>query len=110
MKHKSMEAYCYYKKQYPGVVIFFRVNNKFEAYHEDAELVSTMVDVKVDHIVEGEDRFSKVSLPADDIFDYMTILASSDIVSKLIVQKNNDGEYALPDVQEIMKNRLDDYL
>jgi DNA mismatch repair ATPase MutS len=102
----KIRAYCYYKEQYPQPVIFFRVGNDYEAYLEDAVTVSKMVSgIKLEQTKLG--NIIKFSISQE--FDYISSLASYGITIKTINQRNQIGNFDVPDVDLIINDKEIDY-
>lgn len=103
MDSKNIEAYNYYKQQYPGTVIFFRVGNNYEAYQEDAKIVSPIIGE------EPGSNMNKISFPTDKVYDFIALLANHNITTKLISYRNENGDFDVPDIEKIKYDQEIDY-
>ena len=105
MGNKNIKAYCYYKQQYPETVVFFRVNNNYEVYQEDAEKIGKILGLDIENTTLN----AKVIFPVEKGYDYVSELTSHNLIIKMISQRNQDGEFDVPDVDEIKTDEEIDY-
>lgn len=101
MKNHKIEAYEFYKVQYPAQILFFLVGENYEAYGSDVLEVSKALEVK------PEDSIIKI--PANDILDVVGRLYLKDIPSRTIISVNDMHKYDVPDVARIKKEMEEDY-
>jgi DNA mismatch repair ATPase MutS len=104
-KNARVRAYCYYKEQYPQSVIFFRVGNDYEAYREDAVTVNKIVGIEFGQTMSEK----KVKFSMNKGSDYISLLTSQDIAVKTISQRNQNGDFDIPDVDLIINDKEIDY-
>lgn len=109
MGSKNIKAYCYYKQQYPETVIFFRVGNNYEIYQEDAERVSKIVGIDTEEFLQNQESSVKVKFPADMAYEYTSVLASHNIVIKMISHRNENNEFDVPNIDELQMDKEIDY-
>jgi DNA mismatch repair ATPase MutS len=104
-KNAKLQAYCYYKEQYPQSVVFFRIGDNYEAYREDAVTVNKIVGVEFEQMTPEKE----VKFLIDKEFDYISLLASHNIEVKIISQRNQTGDFDIPDVDLIINDKEIDY-
>ena len=90
MNNNAIEAYKYYKEMYAPFIIFFRINNTYHAYFEDAQTISSILKIPID----GE----CVAIPSEQILDVMGSLSSHGKQAKMISYRDDLGHHTLPDV------------
>lgn len=94
MNEEKRNIYREYKKENNELVLFFRVSGKsYEAYFDDADIVSELT------MVEAADNIA--SVPAGQIYEYIGILGQNGVGSKTIqcIDKiENTVHFSLPDV------------
>jgi DNA mismatch repair ATPase MutS len=104
----NIKAYCYYKQQYPETVVFFRVGNNYEIYQEDAKRVGKIIGLDTEDFMQDQESSAKLKFPIDIAYEYAFALASHNIVIKMISQRNQDGEFDVPDIDELqMEKEID---
>lgn len=110
MDSRVSKVYSYYKGLYPQIVSLFRVDNSYEAYFEDAINIAPVIGLPVQgKAVDDGFVINVVVVPAGDILDYVAVLSMNGIDTKLIVQRNSAGKFALPDIKELEKDKNLDY-
>lgn len=110
MNSRVTEVYSYYKELYPQIVSLFRVDNSYEAYFEDAVNIAPVIGLPVQgKAMDNGFVINVVAVPAGDILDYVAVLSMNGIDTKLIVQRNSAGKFALPDIKELEKDKNLDY-
>ena len=102
---KIIAAYYYYKGQCGDDVVMFRYNEHYHAYFDDARRVSNTLGVKL--FDDGE--FTDVQLPVDSILDFVDELSMFGIKVTLIDYRNERGDFDIPDVAIINKEKIEDY-
>lgn len=105
MGSKKIEAYSYYKQQYPDTLIFFRVGDYYEAYQEDAATVGALLGMQA----LNEDDLIKIVVPVREIFDFVAVLATYNIITKLISRRDESGGFDIPDIDKIKYDQEIDY-
>lgn len=108
MNSKIIEVYKHYKSLYGSMVMLFRVCNNYEAYFDDAEIISTVLNKQV-HTDSNENGVTKVILPASGILDAVGDLHAQNWKCKLISYRDNTGNFTLPDVKQLIKEQEMDY-
>ena len=91
------------------MLLLFRVRNNYEAYFDDSTSISTILNVQLHTEEVGNIVISKVVLPASDILDLVGDLGNYNIQCKLIQQRNQTGDFGLPDVELLKKEQELDY-
>jgi DNA mismatch repair ATPase MutS len=107
MRNKKIEAYCYYKQQYPGTVVFFRVENNYEIYQEDARKIGEILGLDVEKSMQGQESVVIARLPIETEYEHVSKLTS--IAIKMISHRNEKGEFDVPDVDELQIDKEIDY-
>ena len=102
---KIIAAYYYYKGQCGDGVVMFRYNDHYNACFDDARRVSNALGIEV---AEGC-GLVVVQLPADSILDYVDELSMYGIRVMLVDYRNDRGDYDIPDVAIINKEKTEDY-
>ena len=72
-------------------------------YFDDATSISTILNVQLHTEEVGNIVISKVVLPASDILDLVGDLGNYNIQCKLIQQRNQTGDFGLPDAYNNVK-------
>ncbi|MDD6104211.1 MAG: hypothetical protein PUB73_06345 [Bacteroidales bacterium] len=90
MNNNATEAYEYYKELYAPFIIFFHINNTYQAFFEDAEIISTTLKIPT---VEG-----RITIPSQNILDLVGELSTFGKQAKMISYRDDSGRYCLPDV------------
>jgi hypothetical protein len=85
------------------------VQNNYEAYFDDATCISTILNVQLHTEEVGNIVISKVVLPASDILDLVGDLGNYNKQCKLFQQRNQVGDFDLPDVELLKKEQELDY-
>ena len=101
MERKQIEAYDFYKNEYPGTLLFFHVKDRYVVLSDDSSRVAKLLDQNV-----GES--SELSFKDDDMSIFKT-LGDFDIQIRLIDYRNDNGEFDYPDIKLIKKEKQDDY-
>jgi DNA mismatch repair ATPase MutS len=109
MGSKNIKAYCYYKEQYPNTVMLFRVGDNYEVYREDADKISKILGLDIENTTLTQEAVTKVIFPVEKGYDYVSELTSHNLITKMISQRNQDGEFDVPDVDGIRTDRETDY-
>lgn len=107
--NRVVEVYQHYKSLNGPMLLLFRVQNNYEAYFDDATSISTILNVQLHTEEVGNIVISKVVLPASDILDLVGDLGNYNIQCKLIQQRNQTGDFGLPDVELLKKEQELDY-
>lgn len=110
MEIKNIEAYHYYKQKYPETVIFFRVNHNYEVYQEDAIQVGSILGEQTAKTNISEDIPGiKVRFHVDKGYDYIEKLSSKNIPTKIVSHRNENGNFDVPDIQQLEESMEIDY-
>lgn len=86
----------YYKNKYPGYIIFYRKNDDFVAYLENAARVSRVLGIPV---AQTKEEIPYVSIHHLEFLDVVGFLNTCGISAKGILYRNDNGEYDIPDVE-----------
>lgn len=101
MNKKQTEAYSYYKRLYPGVVVLYHIGDDYVALGEDVVTVAHCLNVDAEN-VSGEFRF-----PYGDV-SIISRLGDS-LQLKMIDYRNRDGDLDYPDIQKLKEEKYEDY-
>lgn len=102
MNERVIEVYKHYKSLYGSMLLLFRVRNNYEAYFDDAKSISTMLNIPLR--TEGN-----ICIPVSDVLDIISELSGDGAEFKLIQQRNNDGEFDLPDIKLMAEEKIMDF-
>lgn len=106
MNGEVNRAYAYYKAQHPGSILLFRVKNLYEAYFDDADRIRELLGSST---LKFTQREQTVCLPSDSICDYVSVLGDSGCALQFIEYRNDDGEFAIPDVNLLENEKAMDF-
>lgn len=101
MNHLTIEAYEFFKAQYPDYLLLFLVGNYYEAYGTDSLTISNLLGVRQKDLI--------VQIPANNILDVVGRLSLMGFPSKVLVSRNATGERDVPDVSRIKLERSEDF-
>ena len=101
MNKKQTEAYGYYKRLYPGVVVLYHISDDYVALGDDAVTVAHCLNV------DAEDVFGEFRFPYGDV-GIISRLGDS-LQLKMIDYRNRDGDLDYPDVQKLKEEKYEDY-
>ena len=100
MEKKQIEVYTFYKKLYPGFVLFFHVKDQYVSLFDDAGSV-----VKV---LGGCCTHNFVAYPDTDM-EFLSILGEAGIKVKIVEFRNDKNELDLPDIEILQNEKAADY-
>lgn len=100
--NQVMEAYSYYKAIHKNCCIFFRIDNSYIAFFDDAKLVASLLGILCNDPTQ-------CAIPSANVLDYVEKLYHNDVVCKLISYKDASGNYVLPDIEQIKSDKTEDY-
>ena len=101
MRTLTIEAHKYFKNMYAPYIIFYRVDDNYLTFYEDAKTVSSVVGLKIEEGI--------VIVPESDIFEYLKSLSEHGVYCKLVSVRNASGKYDIPDVSLIESEEKQDY-
>lgn len=101
MNKKQIEAYSYYKAKQPRTIFLFSNNDHYEAFSEDAKVISDTFGLALNDDV--------VMVPAAGILDKVSILFQAGYETKLISYRDDDGKCGIPDISRIADDQANDY-
>lgn len=110
MNNKEIAVYKHYKSLYGSMLLLFRVRNNYEAYFDDAKSISAKLNIQL-HTEKSEVDIhtSKVYIPASNVLDVISGLSNEGYEFKLIQQRNETGEFDLPDINQLIREQNMDY-
>lgn len=87
----TMMAYSYYKSKHDNYLFLFRHKDGYRAYYNDAKRISSLLNYSYDDISNSVFISSNIN-----IYDIVGELYNYGIVCKLIMYRNENGEFDLP--------------
>lgn len=110
MNSKTIETYQHYKAMYAPMLLLFRVRNNYEAYFDDANVISGILGEQV-HTDKNEDGavIERITLPVTGILDVVGRIYACGRECKLISQRDDTGIFTLPDIQRLKTEQEIDY-
>ena len=109
MRSKKIMAWLYYKQLNPNDVLFFRVKDCYEVYQEDAMNVCKIINVQVKEEVYERELVVTLNLPVNEGFECASLLSEHNLTTKMISQRDENGEYSLPDIDKLKNEKTSDY-
>lgn len=106
MNGEVNRAYAYYKERTPDSILLFRVKDMYEAYFADADKIGLLFGGTQ---FKFETRPQTVSLQSDQIFDCLAFLGDAGVSARLIECRNDDGEFDIPDVSRLKREKEMDF-
>lgn len=109
MNSKEIAVYKHYKSLYGSMLLLFRVQNNYEAYFDDAKSISAKLNIQL-HTEKSVADISipKVYIPASNVLDVISGLSNEGYEFK-IQQRNETGEFDLPDINQLIREQNMDY-
>lgn len=93
MINKFLYAYKRAKKEVNGLC-FFRVENRFEAYYDDASKINNLLGIVIyDLEIEPGVVVKACKIPVDDIDENISKLHAMNIGTRLSEQRNSSGNF-----------------
>lgn len=99
-----LEAYHYYKAQYPDHVILFHLEGRYECYMQDAGTVEELHEYRYIYV---ENETAIISEPK--ITNVVISLINRGVMVKIIEYRDNNGKYNIPKVKQIRNDSEMDY-
>lgn len=106
MTSRIILAGAYYHQKYPGFIIFYRLDDCYVAFQEDAGRAAKVLQKSVYTTNEGIDC---LRLIRSEFLDAVELLAMCGLSVKGITYRDNDGKYAIPDVKILSEEEEMDY-
>ena len=106
MTSSIVQVEKYYHQKYPGTLIFFRVDDSFVAFDEDASRVAGVLQRPTFRDVSGQ---ITISLDYNEYFESVELLSYCGFVAKAIVYRNDEGKFDVPDINYINEELESDY-
>lgn len=105
MRQQIEQALDYYRAQYPDTVIFFRLGMYCTAFGEDAVKTAPLIGVKHSHTY----GMASLSIPYKCFFEKLEVLQLCGIAFRGITYLDDNGNYAIPDVDRLKAEQEIDY-
>ena len=102
MKRKQIDMYKFFKNEYTGALIFFRVKDRFVTLFDDAEEIAGFLGRQLD---EGGQSFS---FPCGDL-ETMSRVGDLSKAVEFVSVRNADEEFDFPNISLIQEQREIDY-
>lgn len=106
MTSRIISAGMYFHQKYPGSLIFYRMGNSYVAFQEDAERAAKILQMVVTPTREG---ISSLSIVRSQFLDAMELITMCGISFRGIAYRDDDGNFAIPDVKRIQEEEEMDY-
>lgn len=108
MRRQIEQALDYYRAQYPNTVIFFRLGMYYTAFGEDAFKTALLIGAKHSHTYGME----SLSIPYKcflEKLEVLQLLQFCGIAFRGITYIDDNGNYAIPDVDRLKAEQEIDY-
>ncbi len=105
MRQQIEQALDYYRAQYPDTVIFFRLGMDYIAFGEDTVKTAPLIGVKHSHTYGME----SLSIPYKCFLEKLEVLQLCGIAFRGITYLDDNGNYAVPDVERLKAEEEIDY-
>lgn len=99
MEERILSAYDYYHNERPGFLVFFKLEDGYTAFHEDARVAATVLRRP---IVFNGTALGKIVLAEYEFFDMLDRLDMYDIHAIAVTYRDEDGLLAVPDVEDFV--------
>ena len=106
MKKEVNEAYGYYKQQYGSGIILFHVDSYYEAYYDDAEIISSLVK---NPIVLELGKLCRIEAEDNTAILGLIRKCEDQDIPVHIVSYMENGQHCLPKVNQILSDIEEDY-
>lgn len=106
MTSHIISAGTYYHQKYPGSLIFYRLGNSYVAFQEDAERAAKILQMVVEPTREG---IPSLSIVHSQFLDTMELITMCGITFRSVIYRDDDGNYAIPDINRLQKEEEMDY-
>lgn len=100
------EVLGFYRKSYTNSVLLFHVGFSYVAYDNDAVIVNELLN---DVIIEKIDNHEQLKFPDDRLEDVILRLAQNNIAVHWIDYRDENGNFVIPKVKQILSDMEDDY-
>lgn len=108
MKKEYLEAYEFYKRQYPHSVILFHIGNGYYAFEDDAFVVAEIDGFSV--LYSYEERYHWYDFHQDELEVMCGKLRNiAQIPVTVVDYRNSQGSFDIPKVKQILQDMEDDY-
>lgn len=99
------EVYSFYKKRYTDGVVLFHIGTEMKAYFKDAKKVSEILSWN--HRYPGD--LLSVSFQYSQLKPLLDRLIHTGMTVHIVEYRNNNGDFVLPEVKQILRDIEDDY-
>lgn len=106
MTNRIVLAGAYYHHKYPGSLIFYRLDEHYVAFLEDAERAAKILQRRIETNREG---VKCLQLMRSEFLDAVELLAMYGIFVKGITYRDDNGKFAVPDVKILSEEEEMDY-
>ena len=108
MKEEYLEAYEFYKRQYPSSIILFHIGNGYYAFEDDAFVVAETDGFSV--LYSHEEQYHWYDFCQDEleaVCDKLRNIAQKPVT--VVEYRNSLGSFDIPKVKQILQDIWDDY-
>ncbi len=107
MKHEYIEAYEFYKRQYPGNVILFHIGAGYYAFEDDSFVVADIDGYSISY--SREDDYHWYDFYQDELEEMLLTMRKVEISVTVVEHRDSDGSFNVPKVKQILQDIEDDY-
>lgn len=102
MNNRLLEAYAYYRKQYPSQAIVFKRGTVYYICCEKA----VFPDMEFEHLQNDFYLYRNEAFTDDKVFD---LFKNAHLPVRVISYLNKNKEYDIPDINQIISEKEEDY-
>ena len=106
MTHRILLAGTYYHQKYPGALIFYRLEDYYIAFQADANRASKVLQRTLQIYCEG---VQCIRIARSEFLDIVELLSMCGISAIGITYRDDDGHFAIPDVNILNEEEEMDY-
>lgn len=106
MINRIILAGAYYHQKYPGSLIFYRLDEHYVAFQDDAERAAKILQRNISAACEGVEC---LQLACSEFLDAVELLAMCGLHVQGIAYRDDNGNFAVPDVKILSEEEEMDY-
>lgn len=100
------QVLSFYRKTHANYVLLFHVDSYYVAYNNDATVLNELLNNGSTEIVDNHIQFK---FPDKDLANVIQLFAQRTIPVKWIEYRDDNGNFVLPKVKQILADLEDDY-
>lgn len=100
------EVLGFYRKSHANCVLLFHVGSEYIGYDDDAIVLSGLLN---DKTIEHADNHKLLKFPENQLEDVIHRLVQSALPVSWVEYRDENGNYVLPKVKQVLADRKDDY-